>query len=456
MKGKKEEDCSIDYRTSAEPKAMAGHIPVFCAHDEILPLAKIIPNPKNPNTHSKEQIKLLAEVITSTGWRAPITISTRSGFIVAGHGRLEAAYTMGETTAPVDYQNFESEAEEYAALVADNRLAELSEISDEKLSAILSDIADADIDLLLTGYTEEDLADLLLELNEEEEPEIPEEEELEETTIEREPYTKPGYIYQLGNHRLMCGDSTKSADVEKLMDNHKCDIAFTSPPYNAGASPYDQGIGKTSKYNEKDDEKDSDEYAFFMRAFTFLSLKYSDYSFVNVQSLAGNKKALIQYMYEMQRYYADTIIWDKGSAEPAMAENVLNSQWEYVHVFSHEAKRRIGTKRFRGTLPNIIQIKKQTRNEFSEIHNATFTLEFAIWFIDNFSAASVLDMFGGTGTTLIACESLGQQCYTMEMEPLYCDVIIERYIKFVGSDAHVYRIDGDEKIHISELREKEE
>ena len=458
MKGKKakREDVDIIYRATAEPKAMADDIPVYCSHDELLPLAKIIPNPKNPNDHPKEQVKLLSEIINAQGWRAPITISTRSGFIVAGHGRLEAAYAMGASVAPVDYQNFASEAEEYAVLVADNRLAELSEINDAKLAGILSEIADTDVDLLLTGYDEEDFADLLLELQEEEEEaEIPEEEF--EPTIEVTPRTRPGDIYLLGNHRLMCGDSTNDIDVERLMDGHRCDIAFTSPPYNVGKTPFDKSIGKTSKYNEKSDEKAPDAYINLLLSFTRLSLKYSDYSFVNVQSVAGNKVELIEYLYEMRHNYADSIIWDKCNAEPAMNENVLNSVWEYVHVFSHEAKRLIGTKRFRGTLQNIIHVKKQTReNKFADIHNATFPLEFAIWFCDNFATDSVLELFCGTGTTMIACESLGKQCYAMENEPLYCDVIVNRYIEFVGTDENVYLLDGDKKMHISELREREE
>lgn len=456
MKGKKskekEREVDIIYRATAEPKAMAGDIPVYCAHDELLPLAKIIPNPKNPNEHPKEQIKLLSEIINAQGWRAPITISTRSGFIVAGHGRLEAAYAMGADVAPVDYQNFASEAEEYAVLVADNRLAELSEINDGKLADILRDISETDVDLLLTGYDEDEFADLLLKMQDEEETEIPEEDF--EPTIEITPKTKTGYIYEIGNHRLMCGDSTSAEDVDKLMNGYTCDIAFTSPPYNAGKTPDDLKSGKTSKYIRDEDNKTTDEYTKFLLDFTNLSLKYSQYSFVNVQSVANNKLSLIDYMYALRDKYADTIIWDKVNSAPAMGENILNSEWEYVHIFSHDAKRRIGTKKFRGTIPNILHLPKQHNNEFADIHNATFPLEFAIWFCDNFASESVLELFGGTGTTMIACESLGKKCYLMEMDPLYCDVIVNRYIKFVGTDADVYLIDGDKRIHISELREE--
>ena len=150
-----------DYITKAEARAMIGDVPVFCAYDELVPLEKIIPNPQNPNLHPPEQISLLAKIIKAQGWRAPITVSTRSGFIVRGHGRLMAAQTAQLEAAPVDYQNYESEAAEYADLVADNRLSELSEIDDKKLADILMEIDTGEFDLDLTGYTDEEIQDIL-------------------------------------------------------------------------------------------------------------------------------------------------------------------------------------------------------------------------------------------------------------------------------------------------------
>lgn len=122
----------MDYKTEAEPKAYADGVPVFCAHDKIVDVATLVPNPKNPNQHPDAQIQLLGRIIRQTGWRQPITVSKRSGFIVKGHGRLSAALLEGMKQAPVDYQNYTNEAEEYADLVADNRIAELAE-TDNKL-----------------------------------------------------------------------------------------------------------------------------------------------------------------------------------------------------------------------------------------------------------------------------------------------------------------------------------
>ena len=161
----------MKYKTEANPKAMAGGIPVFCSHDEIVELEKIIPNPKNPNEHPDDQVELLAKIIKATGWRQPITVSKRSGFVVKGHGGLLAAIRGGMTAAPVDFQDYASEAEEYADLVSDNRLAELSEINNEKLRDIFADVDFSETSIDLTGYTEDELAALFEEVEESEEDE---------------------------------------------------------------------------------------------------------------------------------------------------------------------------------------------------------------------------------------------------------------------------------------------
>lgn len=134
---------------------------VECAYDELVPLEKIIPNPRNPNTHSKQQIFLLAKIIAAQGWRAPITVSNRSGFIVRGHARLEAARELKLPEAPVDFQDYATEAEEWADLVADNRIAELAEMDLPKLKDILQELDDGDFDMDLTGFDSSALEGLM-------------------------------------------------------------------------------------------------------------------------------------------------------------------------------------------------------------------------------------------------------------------------------------------------------
>ena len=238
---------------------------------------------------------------------------------------------------------------------------------------------------------------------------------------------KLGYLIEIGKHRLLCGDSTCYDTVAKLMNGEKAEISFTSPPYNAGTTPTEIKMGKTSKYANDSDNKTETEYLNLLIDFTNNTLLFSDYSFVNIQSLSGNKTALIDFLYNMKGYYADTLIWQKQNAQPAMAENVLNSQFEYIHVFSHKANRAIGTKKFRGTLSNVLDISKQNKNGVKE-HNATSPIDFAAHFVQNFCENSVLDLFLGSGSTMVACEQLNRICYGMELDPKYCQVIIDRML----------------------------
>jgi ParB-like chromosome segregation protein Spo0J len=151
-------------KITAEPRAMIGDVPVFCAFDELVPIGKVICNPRNPNTHPKEQIKILATIIRGQGWRAPITVSRRSGYIVKGHGRMAAAQSLGLDLVPVDYQNYTTEAEEWADLIADNRVAEMAEIDNIMLKDLLQDLDAGTIDMILTGYDETTLEKLMTQV----------------------------------------------------------------------------------------------------------------------------------------------------------------------------------------------------------------------------------------------------------------------------------------------------
>ena len=150
----------MKYKTKAKPKASASGIPVFCAHDEIVDVSELKPYPGNPNKHPESQIELLGRIIRKTGWRAPITVSTLSGYIIKGHGRLEAARFEGFNQVPVEYQNFESKDEELAALVADNRISELAEMDKAMLADIFKDIDPEQIPVDLTGYNESEFKEI--------------------------------------------------------------------------------------------------------------------------------------------------------------------------------------------------------------------------------------------------------------------------------------------------------
>ena len=140
-------------------------VKVYCSYDEMVDITQVIPNPRNPNTHSDRQVELLAKIIEYQGWRVPITVSKRSGFIVRGHGRLLAAQALDLDTVPVDYQDYANEAEEWADLIADNRIAELAEIDNTLLKDLIQEIDTGEIDLTLTGFDEEELESITTEIN---------------------------------------------------------------------------------------------------------------------------------------------------------------------------------------------------------------------------------------------------------------------------------------------------
>ena len=386
----------------------------------VLPISEVRPYEKNPRKNEKA-VKYVKESIRQFGFKVPIVIDSNR-VIVCGHTRLLAAKSLGMTEVPCIMADDLTDEQVKAFRLADNKVGEFAEWDLDLLGDELDAIADA---------SDIDMGDFGFDLSDEEETEIVEDEVPEEV----EPVCKKVDVWQLGEHRLMCGDSTDADAVAKLMNGERADIAFTSPPYNAGTTPTEIKMGKTTKYDGNDDDKVENDYTSFLCDYLKNTLDNAKFSFMNIQSLSNNKRSIIDVMYKFRDKYADTIIWDKTASQPAMAENVCNSEFEYVHVFSENATRSIGTIPFRGTIPNILHLSVQRNNEFAKIHNATFSVEFASFFIKNFAKYSVLDLFGGTGTTMIAAEQLGRKCFMMELDPHYCDVIIARWEKFTGQKA---------------------
>ena len=393
----------------------------------MLPVPEVRPYEKNPRKNA-EAVKYVKASIEKFGFKQPIIVDSNR-VIIAGHTRLEAAKSLGMAEVPCIVADDLTEAQAKALRLADNKVAEFSEWDLDLLGGELGELADiSDIDMGDFGFDLSEFDNIGLN---DEETEVVEDEVPEEV----EPVCKNGDIWQLGEHRLLCGDSTSSDDVSKLMNGEIADIAFTSPPYNAGQTPTEVKMGKRTKYNGNEDDKDEYNYTEFLCKYLENTLNNSKYSFMNIQSLSNNKKSIIDLMYKFRNQFCDTIIWDKTGSQPAMANNVLNSEFEYIHIFGGNASRAIGTIPFRGTISNILHLAAQRKNEFSKIHNATFSVDFAAYFVKNFAKESVLDLFGGTGTTLIACEQLGRKCRMMELDPHYCDVIIARWEKLTGEKA---------------------
>lgn len=199
---------------------------IHCSYTELSDPALLVPNPRNPNQHPKRQIELLAKIIETQGWRAPVTVSNRSGFVVRGHGRLQAALLL-DCQVPVDRQDYASEAEEWADLIADNRIAELAEIDGEELAKLLHDLDGLDLDMDLTGYTDNQVDNLLADIRMDPVQDDGFDAAAAAEDVASLPQSTYGDIWQLGRHRLMCGDATKLEDMRRLMDGRQAAVIFT-------------------------------------------------------------------------------------------------------------------------------------------------------------------------------------------------------------------------------------
>ncbi|MCL2310880.1 MAG: site-specific DNA-methyltransferase [Firmicutes bacterium] len=389
-----------------------------------LPINSIKKYENNAKIHTEEQIQHIINSIKQFGFNDPIGVSTDQNICVEGHGRLEALKQLGYKDVECIRLDHLTDEERRAYALVHNQSTMETHFDDDLLKIELDNIFDLDMSDFGFDWGGAESLGFSGEIIEDDIPDI------QDNLI-----VQLGDVWQLGQHRLMCGNSTILKDVDKLMNGNNTDISFTSPPYNMGKSPSKNVNKNNSKYINNDDNMSEIEYVEFLQLFTNLALDYSEYCFVNIQSLSGNKIALIEYLYKMKKLYADTIIWDKQISEPAMGENILNSQFEYVHIFSKKANRRIGTRPFRGTINNILNINKQNDNKQSDIHGATFPLEFAMYFVEKFSEKSVFEPFSGSGTTIIACEQIHRKCYAMELEPIYCDIAIKRWENLTGNTA---------------------
>ena len=390
----------------------------------VVDINKLKPYELNAKKHDRKQIENVAESIRQFGWQQPIVVD-KDYVIIIGHCRFEAAKLLKLPNVPVHVADDLNEEQVKKLRVIDNKTNE----SDWDLDLLFSDVGNLkfdgfDIDF---GFVEEH-------------KEIEEDDFDIDAAIPDVPIAKRGDIYQLGEHRLMCGDSTSKDDVTKLMGGVKADITFTSPPYNVGKSSSLGGNThmKSSKYLNNNDDDDFDKYSELLNKSTENAIIFSKYAFINLQMLANNKITLCEYMNQWKEKLCDIAVWVKKSTAPAMAQKVMNSQFEFIYIFSEENNSRaIGTNNFRGTVSNVYQGNAQHNNEYANIHRATFPIEFPVHFIKNFTnkAESVIDLFGGTGSTLIACEETNRRCYMMELEPKYVEVIIKRWESLTGKKA---------------------
>jgi DNA modification methylase len=383
---------------------------IRCAHTEIADIALLVPNPRNPNKHPDSQIQLLAKIMAHQGWRSPIVVSNRSGFITKGHGRLAAAKLNGWASAPIDRQDYATEADEWADMVADNKIAELAETDMVMVNDLALELPE-DFDLELLGIPDFEIA----------EPEmIPQADEDGVGDAPAEPRTKRGDIYQLGRHRLMCGDSTSIDDVEKLMAGAKADMVFTDPPY--GMEFQSNSRTKTEQFRpiENDDK--------------ILDIAPVLWAVMNDKAAAyicTRWDVYPEWFAQFSQFdIKNCVVWHKRGGGMGDLKSAYSPSHEFM-IVAHKGSSELRGKRH----ADVWEIGKDAASSYA--HPTQKPVELPQFAIENHSDKndSVLDLFGGSGSTLIACEKVGRTNFSMELDPKYCDVIVNRWEKYTGQKA---------------------
>lgn len=392
----------------------------------------LIPHERNSRTHDEEQVAHLVESIREFGFTSPVLINEKN-VILAGHGRVMAARSAGMTKVPCLRVLGLTEAQQRAYVIADNKLALDAGWDEELLKAELEFLESEAFDLESLGLDDFEWTESAdpVEIVEDEVPEPP-----------AEPITKPGDLWILGEHRLLCGDSTKEKDVQRLMNGDSCDLCFTSPPYALGRSVCLSGNARMSAtlnpYGQHDDN--ASEWPELMQQwFSVSRIAVTEAWVINVQPLAGNKRPLLRFVAEHSERLVDIATWDKGHSTPSMASGVMSSRYEWFVIFGRDdgASRRVPLSSWRGTVESVYCAPPQRNNEFAGIHAATMPIHVPTFVMRSLcdQSRSVYEPFCGTGTTLIAAEQLNRRCFGMEISPAYCDVIVKRWETLTGKRA---------------------
>lgn len=413
-------------KPDTKPRTHADGIPVYCAYDEIVSVDQLRPNPKNPNKHPQDQIEKLGKIIRGNGWRNPITVSTRSGYIVKGHGRLLAAQLEEFTEVPVEYQNYESDEAELADLTADNRIAELAEMDSKMLADIFADIDTGAIDFELSGYSEEEYKDIATALSEAVHNEVNDPDAVIEPPAD--PISKRGDIWILGGrHRVMCGDSTSEKDKAALLNGEMPQILLTDPPYcSGGFQESGKGVGSIGTDRKGGNPTIAND-----------TLSTRGYQSL-MRNVLDNITPLVAYIFTDWRMWINLfdvteaagfgvrnmIVWNKKT--PGMGQG-WRTQHELI-MYGQRTKAKWDNHKGYG---NVLEISRSG----NELHPTQKPVELIEMLLDNTEwLEGVYDPFAGSGTTLIAAEAKGQKAYCMELTPEYTDTIVKRWIRATGSN----------------------
>lgn len=403
---------------------------------EQVPIDKLVPYARNARTHSKEQIAQLRASLREFGFVSPAVIDSKYNILV-GHGRVQAAREEGYKTIPCVFAENLTDAQKRAYILADNQLALNAGWDEEMLSVELSDLKDESFDLSLLGFDEKDLEKLMAGPGDggaqDDDFDL-------SAALEKASFVEKGDLWTVGKHRLLCGDATSPEDVERLMGGKTANLILTDPPYGVSFKASD---GLTI---ENDSLKGDEFYKFLLSAFTNMAahLEKGGAAYVFHADTEGLnfRKAFIDAGFHL----AGVCIWVKNSLVLGRSDY----QWQHepiLYGFLQNGKHPWYSDRKQTTIWNF---NKPKRNKD---HPTSKPLDLLSYPIKNSSQenAIVLDTFGGSGSTMMACEQMNRICYMSELDPKYASVILRRYVEDTGDADGVYVERGGKKIPYSDL-----
>ena len=374
-------------------------------------VANLVPYARNSRTHSPQQVDKIAASIREFGFLNPIIVDGQNG-IVAGHGRVLAAQKLGLASLPVIEAGHLTKAQKRAYVIADNRLALDAGWDNDLLKIELQDLEAEGFDLSLTGFNMDEIGNLLAEPTEglTDEDAVPD--------VPAVPVTVEGDVWLLGRHRLMCGDSTSIDAVERLMDGRKANMVFTDPPY--GVEFQSNMRTKSAKFDMlKNDDT-------FLDIAPIIEACSAGWVFVWT-SWKVQTKWIDQF--QSMGYPTNIVVWHKPGGGIGDLKRTFSSDYEIALVWHRGAElcgKRIGS---------VWTVNKDGASTY--VHPTQKPVALAEEALDKTTRASavIMDLFGGSGSTLIACEKTARDCRMMELDPKYCDVIIKRWQDFTGQEA---------------------
>ena len=402
---------------------------------KLISIDKLVPYVNNARTHSEEQIIKLRSSLREFGFVNPIIVD-RDFNVIAGHGRLMAAKEEGINEVPCVFADFLTDAQKKAYILADNRMAMDAGWDEELLKIEMEELQNLGYDLGYTGFDEKELADLF-GIDDKE----AKDDDFDLTAaLEKASFVERGDVWFVGKHKLMCGDATSSEDVAKLMEDKKANLILTDPPYNVAFKSSD---GLTI---QNDSMKNNDFYEFLFSSFKNMAehLENGGAAYIFHADTEGLnfRKAFIDAGFHL----AGCCIWVKDSLVLGRSDY----QWQHEPVlygFMQNGKHPWYSDRKQTTIWNFDKPKKNSN------HPTSKPLDLLAYPINNSTQANaiVIDTFGGSGSTLMACEQMNRICYTMELDEKYASVILRRYVEDTNDSENVYVIRNGEKILYKDL-----